>query len=143
MKNSVTFSIAVLLLAFAALACSFSTANMSSLKTSSDREGNSESTKFKSGETFYASATISNNGGKVKVNFSMIPESVSEEVEGVTKGESIKQLEVTQEVEGDGVAIYKFTPGAAFPTGTYKINADMINEQGEKKDNKTITVTVE
>ena len=47
--------------------CSFSTANMSSLKTATDKEGKKETTSFKAGETLCGLAEISNNPGKVKV----------------------------------------------------------------------------
>ena len=118
--------------------CNVSTANISSFKTYSDKEGKVETKSFKAGETVYAKATISNNPGKVKVKYSMIPEA---DFDDMKKGESIKELETSYDMNGDGVATYTFAPTAAFPGGTFKINADMLNEAGEKKDSKTATVT--
>jgi len=141
MKKLRTFSSAALfaLAIFIIQGCNVSTANMSSFKTFSDKEGKTETTSFKAGETIYARATISNNPSKVKVKFSMIPDF---DLDDVKKGESIKELEKSWDVDGDGVATYNFTPVAAFPGGTFKINADMINDAGEKKDSKTVTFTV-
>ena len=141
MKKLRTFSsVALFALAiFIIQGCNVSTANMSSFKTFSDKEGKTETTSFKAGETIYARATISNNPGKVKVKFSMIPDF---DLEDLKKGESIKDLEKVVDIDGDGVATYNFTPTVAFPGGTFKINADMINDAGEKKDSKTATLTV-
>jgi ABC-type enterochelin transport system substrate-binding protein len=73
MRKSNIFSTAVILTVIIGLllACNASTANMSSLTTSSDKEGKSTQTKFKTGETIYGSAQISNNPGKVKVKLSL------------------------------------------------------------------------
>ena len=119
-------------------ACNVSTANMSSLKTSKDEAGKTEATSFTTGDTFYANAQISNNPGKVKVKFSL----TAEEVKGMTKGETLKGSEVTVEVPGDGTAKFNAPVSAGFLAGTYKLNADMINEAGEKKDGKSVNVTI-
>lgn len=141
MKYLRTFStIAIFSVLMVAIqACSFSTANMSSFKTSTDKEGKSETTTFKAGETVYARAAISNNPDKVKVKFSVVPEEAKGDLK---KGESIKELETSFDIEKDGVAIYSFTATEALPGGSYKINADMINESGEKKDGKSVTVNI-
>jgi hypothetical protein len=120
-------------------ACNVSTANMSSFKTYSDKEGKVETTSFKAGETVYAKATIANNPGQVKVKFSMIPEA---DFDDIKKGESIKELETSYDLKGDGVATYTFTPTADFPGGTFKVNADMLNEANEKKDSKSANITI-
>ena len=118
--------------------CSFSTANMSSLKTATDKEGKKEASSFKAGDTLYGLADISNNPGKVKVKFAL----VAEDVKGMTKGETLKGSDVTYDMDGSGVAIFSVPVAGGFPGGTYKLNADMINEAGEKKDSKSTTVTV-
>jgi len=128
------------LLVFVIQGCNLSTANMSSFKTSSDKAGTTETTSFKAGDPIYARADIANNPGKVKVKFTMIPEGDYDEMK---KGESIKELEVNQDLDGDGVATYTVTTPSNFPDGSYKINADMINEAGEKKDGKSVTVKIE
>jgi hypothetical protein len=111
---------------------------MSGLKTSTDKDGKSESSSFKTGDTIYARATIANNPGKVKVKFTLMPE----DVKGMTKGESIKNAETSVDLDGDGVATFSLPINPAIPGGTYKINADMINDAGEKKDSKSANFTV-
>ena len=138
MKNLQTLSIAALFLAFAALACSFSPSGIGSLKTSTDKAGENETIIFKVGDTIHAHAPLVNNSEKVTVKFSLVPE----EVKGLTKGESIKEGEVSQIVDGGGEAILTLRTGKNFPVGTYKINADMVNEAGEIKDSKSVNITV-
>jgi hypothetical protein len=118
--------------------CSFSTANMSGLTTSTDKEGKTAATSFKSGDTLYAKAPIANNPGKVKVKFAL----VAEDVKGLTKGETLKGSEVSVDVEGDNSANFNVTVAPGFPGGTYKLNADMLNDKGEKKDGKSVSITV-
>ena len=118
--------------------CSFSTANMSSLKTSKDKDGKTEASSFTTGDTLYANAPIANNSGKVKVKFALI----AEDVKGMTKGETLKGSDVTLDVDGDATAKYSVPVSAALLAGTYKLNADMINDKGEKKDSKSANVTV-
>jgi hypothetical protein len=141
MKKSVTFSVVSIAALFVLIVqgCNFSTANISSFKSSADKEGKTETANFKAGEPIYARATVSNNPGKVKVKFSIVPEADKGDLK---KGQSIKELETLQDIEGGGVAVYSFSPTAEFPAGTYKINADMIGDAGEKKDGKSVTVTV-
>jgi YbbR domain-containing protein len=135
MKKTNLISIAAVftIALFLMLACNASTANMSSLKTSTDKEGKSETSKFKNGDTLYGAATISNNPGKVKVKLYLVD----------SKGETLKGSEVTVDIPGDGVASYNVPVSEAFPAGTYKLNADMLNEAGEKKDSKSVSVTIE
>lgn len=140
MKNISTLIIGIVLaISFIAMqACNFSTANLSSLKTSTDKEGKTESSSFKTGDTLNGKAQVSNNPGKVKVKFTL----VAEDVKGLNKGETLKGSDVTVEVDGDAVAAYTVPVSAGFLAGTYKLNADMINEAGEKKDSKSVNVTV-
>lgn len=140
MKKFRFFSVAVISAIFMLIlqSCSFSTANMSSLKTAKDKDGKSESTNFTTGDTLNALATISNNPGKVKVKFSLM----AEDVKGMTKGETLKGSDITVEIPGDGVAKFNAPVAEGFPAGKYKLNADMLNENGEKKDGKSVDVTI-
>jgi hypothetical protein len=140
MKKIVIFLIAGLLLASVVIfqGCSFSTANLSSLRTSKDKEGKSESTKFEAGDTLYGSAAVSNNPGKVKVKLYL----TVDDVHGLTKGDTLKGSDVSVDVDGDGAAAYSVPVSAGFPAGTYKLNADMLNDSGEKKDSKSVNVTI-
>ena len=45
------------------LACGATTANISSLKVSTDEQGKNEAKSFKPGDKVYAVAQIANNGG--------------------------------------------------------------------------------
>ena len=134
MKKKLIFSLGatVLFAMFILSGCNVSTANMSGLKTATDREGKSETSKFKPGDTFYGVAAISNNPGTVKVKMYFTD----------PKGSVIKSTEITTEVNGDGNAILSVPINEAMPTGDYKITAEMINEAGEKKDSKTANFTL-
>jgi hypothetical protein len=135
MKKSNLYSVIIIfaLAMFLMLACSATTANMSSLKTSTDKEGKSESSKFKIGDTMYGNATISNNPGKVTVKLYLVD----------PKGETINGTDVSVAIDGDGIAKYNLTLPEGMTSGKYKLNADMMNEVGEKKDGKSVEVTVE
>lgn len=138
-KTQIFFVTSVLAFAvLAAAACNFSTANLSSLKLSKDKEGKSEATSFKSGDTLYGKALVANNPGKVKVKLYL----VANDVKGLNKGETLKGSEVSVDVDGDGAASYTVPVSEGFPAGTYTLNADMMNDSGEKKDSKTANVTI-
>jgi hypothetical protein len=115
-----------------------STANLGDLTTSTDKEGKNTTSGFKSGDTLYGSVPVKNNPGKVKVKFYL----VAEDVKGLTKGETLKGSDVSVDINGDGTASYNVPVSPGFLAGTYKLNADMVNEAGEKKDGKTVNVTV-
>lgn len=132
MKNLKTFSIAICLLVFIALGCNMSTANLSSFKVGKDKEVGSESTSFKPGDTIYAKAIVSNNPGKVKVNFTLAD----------STGKVLPGSEVSLDVDGDNSAYYSLPLPGSFDSGSYKLNVDMINDSGEKKDNKSSAITV-
>jgi hypothetical protein len=135
MKKTNVFSMVLIgsLALFLMLACNASTANMSSLKTSTDKEGKSEATKFKIGDTIYGAATISNNPGKVKVKLYLVD----------PKGETLKGTDVSVDIDGDGIARYNLALPDGIPAGSYKLNADMLNDASEKKDSKSVGVTIE
>jgi hypothetical protein len=137
LKKFVTVSLFALTL-FIIQGCNVSTANLSNLTTSKDKDGKETSTTFKAGETLYGKAVVSNNPGKVKVNLYLVAEDVSE----LTKGETLKGSEVSVDLDGDGAASYTVPVSEGFLPGTYKLHADMVNEAGEKKDSKTATVTI-
>lgn len=137
-NNKLTAVIALTILLAVAIGCSMSTANMSSLKTFADKEGKNETTSYKTGETIYGEAQVSNNPGKVSVKYKL----VVEEAKGMTKGDFIKGSDVSVDIEGDKVATFAMPIPAGAPGGKYILTADMHNEAGEKKDGKTTTITV-
>lgn len=123
------------LLVVLGLACKFSasTANISSLKIGKDKSVSTESSNFGPSDTVYAVATIGNAISKVKVKGRLVIEDAPGE----------KGPEDTVELPGSGTATFTFTPpSSGFPTGKYKIEVTMLNEDGEQKDQKTASFEV-
>ena len=67
MKNGIGLLVVATVLFTAAFACNMGTANMAGFKLFKDKDGKTETTSYKGGETIYGRAVIANNGGKVKV----------------------------------------------------------------------------
>ena len=127
------------LLVGAVLACSATTANISSLKLSSDEEGKNETKSFKPGDKVYAIAQISNNPGKVQTKFRILYDNV----EGEDAGTVVQGAEKTLDVEGSRPAVFWITlPSRGFPNGRYKLEVSMLTESGEQKDQETATFDV-
>jgi hypothetical protein len=141
MKRSNLLSVFLVTLALflATVACNWSTANLSSFATSKDKDGKQATTSFKAGDTIYATAQVSNNGGKVKVNLSV----VAEDAKGLKKGETLKGSEVSLDIEGDQSAKYNLPLPEGFPGGKFKVVAEMLNDANEKKDSKSVDITIE
>jgi hypothetical protein len=139
MKNTGTsLIISLIALIFVAAACNMSTANLSGLTTSTDKDGKTASSSFKTGDTINGRAPVANNPGKVKVKFTL----TADDVKGMTKGEAVKNSEVSVDIDKDGTAIYAMPVTSAMTGGKYKLTADMMNEAGEKKDSKSADITV-
>ena len=66
-----------------------------------------------------------------------------DDVPGMTKGDIVKGSEVTVDMDGDGTATYSLPMPSGVKGGKYIVTADMINDAGEKKDNKSVPVTIE
>ena len=132
MKNIFGLLIVALVLMTAAWECSVGEAKMSSFKTSKDKEGKTESTTFKAGETLYANAVI---GGGAKTTTKIWL------VDGT--GKSVAGSEVKIDLPSAGTANYTLPLPASVPGGKYTLNADMLDEKGEKKDSKSVAITVE
>lgn len=138
MRHAATLSIIAAVLFTAAFACNMSTANLSSLKTGKDADVKTAATKFAAGDTIYAVAEVSNNPGKVKVKVYIQVENMKD----VKPGTVIENSVVNLDIEGDAVAKYHYETVSDTVGGTFKIIAEMYNENGEKKDSKAETVTV-
>jgi hypothetical protein len=127
-----------LLLAVAS-ACSFTTANIRSLKLSKAKDGSSETTTFAPTDSIYALATVANVPSKVSVKFRLI----TEDVEGQPKNSPVTQFDTTIDMPSDGVGTYSLTPPTAgWPEGKYRIEAAMMIESGEQKDQESVSFTV-
>lgn len=137
MKNLLGLGLVAIVIFTAAFACNVSTANLSSLTTMKEKDG-AETTSYKAGDTIYANATVSNNGGKVTVKMYI----TVEDAQGMTKGEKVPNSEVSLDIEKDGVAKYNYPTYATTKGGKFNIVADMYNDSGEKKDSKSVAITV-
>jgi hypothetical protein len=137
--NRFNFALASGLLAIAALACSATTANISSLKIGKDKEVSQETSTFGPNDPIYGVATISNVPGKVKVKGRLAFDDVPGQQTGPIPG-----VETTVDLGGSGTATYTFTPRSdGWPKGKYKFEVIMSNEAGEQKDQKSATFTVQ
>jgi hypothetical protein len=137
--NTWNLALALGLLLALLLACSATTANIGSLKVSTDEEGKNEAKSFKPGDKVYAVAQISNNVGKVQAKFRVL----FDDVEGQKSGTLVQGAEKTLDVEGSRPAIFWITlPRAGFNNGRYKVEVSMLTESGEQKDQKTATFEV-
>jgi hypothetical protein len=137
--NSLNFALASGLLALAALACSATTANISSFKIGKDKEVSQETSTFGLNDPIYGVATISNVPGKVKVKGRLVVEDVPGQQTG-----PIPSLEKTLDLDGSGTATYTFTPPPdGWPKGKYKFEVILTNEGGEQKDQKSASFTVQ
>lgn len=131
------FGLGMILLA--ASACSFTTANIRSLKLSKDKEGKTESSDFAPQDTIYARAIISNVPSKVTVKLRFF----TEKVEGQPDNTPVTQFDKSFDLPSDGEVTYFVSPPPqGWPAGKYRIEAAMFIESGEQKDQKTATFTV-
>ena len=133
MKNGLGLLIVAMVLFTAGWACSATTANMSSFKTSKDKEGKTEATSFKGGETLYANAVISNAISKTTTKIWLVDD----------KGKTVPGSEVKIDLPSAGTANYTLPLPAGVQGGKYTLNADMLDESGEKKDGKSVAITIE
>ena len=123
-----------------AAGCSFTTANISSLKFSKDKEGSVQTNTFAPGDIVYATTIVSNNPGKVTLKFQLI----AEKVEGERENFHVTNLDTTLEVDGSKPATYFVQPPpSGWPAGRYRVEVAMLTERGEQKDQETGTFTVE
>jgi hypothetical protein len=136
--NRFNFALASGLLALAALACSATTANISSLKIGKDKEVSQETSTFGANDPIYGVATISNNPGKVKVKGRVAFDDVPGQQAGPVPG-----AEKSLDLDGSSTVTFTFTPPSdGWPKGKYKFEVIMSNEAGEQKDQKSASFTV-
>jgi len=138
-RSFLGLALPVLIVMTAAWACNMSTANLSELKVGKDKDVTQAASTFKAGDTIYANAVVSNNPGKVTVKMHI----VVDDAPGMTKGTMVPNSDVSMEVDGDGTVRYNFETSPATKGGKFTVVADMLNEEGEKKDGKTASFTVE
>lgn len=138
MRRNLTLALGILLSANVACNFSVSTANLSSLKLGKDKAITQETNSFGQGDTIHAVAVVSNAPGKVQVKGRLAVEDVPGQQNGPIPG-----LETTLDLAGSGTATFTFTPPPdGWPKGKYKVDALMLNENGEQKDQKSASFTV-
>lgn len=138
MRHAASISIVAAVLFTAAFACNFSTANLDSLKVGKNADVTSPNSNFSAGDTVYAVAGVANNPGKVKVKMYIQVENMK----GVAPGTVIENSVVDLDMDGDALAKYHYQTISSTAGGTFKIVAEMYDENGEKKDSKSETFTV-
>lgn len=131
--NRFNFLLSLGLLVAVVLACNASTANLSSLKLSKDKSGSPEVSTFSPNDTIYAVGTASNVPGKVKVKCRLVTDGA----------EGLEPLEITLDLPGSGTAAFTLTPPpTGWPTGKYKVEVILMDEDGKERDTKTASVSV-
>src|SRR5215213_1327958 len=139
LRRRVALYLSLLLVAAAGCKFSFTTANISSLKLSKDEEGKNQASSFGPGETVYAIAAVSNVPGKVTVKFRFF----TEDVQGQPANAPVAAFDRTLEVSEDRYLHYFASPPPqGWPPGKYRIEAVMLTESGEQKDQESATFTV-
>ena len=138
-KLTAVFLTAFLVVMTGAWACEFSTAALSDMTISKDKDGKEIASTFKPGDTIYARATVSGSMSKHTVKFKV----TADDVKGMTKGETVKGSEMPVELASSGVAILTLPVPQGVMAGKYTVVADMVDEKGEVKGNKTASVTID
>lgn len=131
MKNILGLLIVALVLMTGAWECSIGESKMTSLKVAKDKDGKQESTTFKAGDTLYAIAEIGGSG-KTTTKFRVDDD----------KGETIT-TDVKVDLPRNGTATYTLPLPANVVGGKYVLHAEMLDEKGEKKDAKSVNITIE
>ena len=136
MRKTINLVIGLGLLLAVVLACGATTANISSMKLSSDKAGANETKSFKAGDDVYTVGQISNNSGKVDVKWRILYD------EGDKAGQPVPGAEKTLEAQGDQPFVFWVTlPHAGLSNGRYKSEVSMMYS-GEQKDQKSATFEV-
>ena len=125
--------IAPAILAFTLLACSFSTANISSLNFGKSDTANPPATSFNVDEKIFAVAVVSNAMGKHKLKFNLKYDNVT----GKAKGESGAKTEVN--VDGDSEAFFSFNSDLP---GDYSVETVLVDEQSKELDKKSGSIKI-
>jgi hypothetical protein len=108
------------------------------MKTASDKAMTTPATSFGSKDTMYAQVHLA-NADKATIQWHIIAEKAT----GISPNFKITTADVNEDMTGDGDSTYTLNPPPnGWPTGTYKIEADMVVD-GAQKDTKTAEVTVQ
>lgn len=138
MKKRINSTIVLAVVMLAALACSFSTANLSEIKFGKDKDGGGAGTSFKPGDEIFAITSVNNAMGKNKVKFRVL----FDKVEGSQSGAVAYKLDTTTDVEGSRPIWFNFSNPEGFIPGTYKTEVVLMGEDGKELDRKTGSFTI-
>jgi len=135
MKKNIITIMAIGLLAFFGFgfSCSFTTANISSLAFGKNDKAEPAATTFDVGEKIYAVATVSNTSSKHKMAFKVTYDNVA--------GKKAGDEAYSQSVDFEGARPIWLAFNVPLP-GTYKVEANLMDEEGKKIDGKSGNVTV-
>jgi hypothetical protein len=137
-RRSTLIGLTLLLSAVAGCKVSCTTANISSLTFSKDKEGNVQTKEFAPTDTVFAKATVSNSGSKVTLKFSLF----AEKAEGLAENTHVTEADFSIDLPGSGYGLYHVSPPPrGWPAGRYRIEVVMLYN-GEQKDKKADTFTV-
>ena len=137
MKTRIAFTISIAAFFALALAACGGPATMTSFKTSTDKDGKTESSSFKAGDTLYANALVT-SGSKFTVKFTL----VAVDAPGMKAGDVAPGSEVKVDLPSSGTAQFHLTIPPTFQGGKFTVNAELTDDKGEKKDTKTAAVTI-
>ena len=128
----------VLTAAVALNGCSFSTAHISEMRLTKEKNGTDAVTSFGAHDPIHAFGEVSNVPGKVTVMWHMFVE----KVEGETDNSPIPSLDKSFVLPSSGTSNYDLTPGPdGWPPGKYRIEFTMLDENG-KKDQKAVSFDI-
>lgn len=133
MKTKINLIIATCVLVFIALACSFTTANISSFNFGKNEKAEPPTTTFDINDKIYAVTVVSNTSAKHKMKFKV----TYENVQGKNKGEEFASKDIDFE-SARPVYLYFNVPAP----GDYRVDATLVAEDGKELDKKTGTFTV-
>jgi hypothetical protein len=119
-------------------ACSVSTAHLTDLKLSKDKDMTAAADTFAPTDTIYATSGIANNPSKATLVWHI----TAVNAKGQPPNTKIAQLDKSFDLDADGTSSYSLTPPTAgWPVGSYQIEVDMMID-GVQKEQKTATFTV-
>ncbi len=130
--------LAMLIIFAMAVACSFSTANLSEIKFDKDKSASSPKTKFNPEDEVFAITEVNNAGGTNKVKFRLL----FDDVEGAKSGTVAYKVEKEVKTEGSQKVWLNFGVPSGFVPGSYKVEAVLTDESGKELDRKTGIFTV-
>jgi hypothetical protein len=137
--NRLSFLMPLAILILVVIGCDANNSRINTFVVAKDKEAKESVTSFKPGEIINARVEPSRFASKSKVKIYWTAE---EDMGDFKKGETIENSENSLEITRKQIAYFNWTPPASFPTGRYKVTAELL-EGGEKVDSKSVEITLE